>query len=480
MRTEGNRSKRKPVFRALALVIAVALLCTAVVTQYGSISRLAAVLAEEDPLSRIYSILQDEIDEPQTYDDYYQLASIAIGQGDYEEALGYLDECEKLADAADSAAMSDLALRKASLYMLTQDLAAALSSLEDALEYDPDSSQALLLQAQIGLTQGDYGAAASGLEAYLGLVPDDAAVRQDLAQVYEALGRYADAAACYEAIYAQYPQQDVYHLEALRCQLLAGEYEVAYDGFTAYIEANEQTEVSSETPTPSPEAQGTSSEGLLATAYFLRASCQMQLAQYAGAAADFEAAIAHGYAEDAVLEQLVTCSYVAEDYEAVLTYGGRLLALPDATPSLGPLYQQMGAAAVALERYEEAVGYLTLSIEHGPELIGSYYYRGVSLLSLERYEEAVEDFTRSIEQGYLTQFCYYNRGVCYVQLLDYDSALDDMEMTLTSGDEQTLKDAATNILWQLAQYYETLRLQETDAQEGQPTAGPTTVEQAGE
>ena len=26
---------------------------------------------------------------------------------------------------------------------------------------------------------------------------------------------------------------------------------------------------------------------------------------------------------------------------------------------------KMGAAAVALERYEEAVGYLTLSIEHG-------------------------------------------------------------------------------------------------------------------
>ena len=129
-------------------------------------------------------------------------------------------------------------------------------------------------------------------------------------------------------------------------------------------------------------------------------------------------------------------------------------------------------AAVALERYEEAVGYLTLSIEHGPELIGSYYYRGVSLLSLERYEEAVEDFTRSIEQGYLTQFCYYNRGVCYVQLLDYDSALDDMEMTLTSGDEQTLKDAATNILWQLAQYYETLRLQERTRRKGSPLRDP--------
>ena len=50
--------------------------------------------------------------------------------------------------------------------------------------------------------------------------------------------------------------------------------------------------------------------------------------------------------------------------------------------------------------------------------------------------------------------------MCYVNLLDYDSALDDMEMTLTSGDEQTLKDAATNILWQLAQYYESQRLLE--------------------
>ena len=32
--------------------------------------------------------------------------------------------------------------------------------------------------------------------------------------------------------------------------------------------------------------------------------------------------------------------------------------------------------------------------------------------------------------------------------------MSDMEMTLTSGDEQSLKDAATDILWQLAQYYE--------------------------
>lgn len=48
----------------------------------------------------------------------------------------------------------------------------------------------------------------------------------------------------------------------------------------------------------------------------------------------------------------------------------------------------------------------------------------------------------------------YNRGVCYIQLLEYERVLNDMEMTLTSGDEQSLQDAATDILWQLAQYYE--------------------------
>ena len=91
---------------------------------------------------------------------------------------------------------------------------------------------------------------------------------------------------------------------------------------------------------------------------------------------------------------------------------------------------------------------------------GVVFDGGGRLLALERQQEAIEDFTRSIEQGYLVQFCYYNRGVCHVQLLDYASALDDMEKTLTSGDEQSLKDAATNILWQLAQYYENQKLQQ--------------------
>ena len=107
-----------------------------------------------------------------------------------------------------------------------------------------------------------------------------------------------------------------------------------------------------------------------------------------------------------------------------------------------------------LERYEEAVKYLDEAEKLKLELIGNAYYRGVSLLALHRYEEAVKDFDTSIEQGFLTQFCYYNRGVCYVQLLEYEKAASDMEMTLTSGQDAGLIEAAQEIIRQIEEYNE--------------------------
>ena len=107
-----------------------------------------------------------------------------------------------------------------------------------------------------------------------------------------------------------------------------------------------------------------------------------------------------------------------------------------------------------LERYEEAVKYLDEAGKLGLELTGNAYYRGVSLLALHRYDEAAADFGTSIEQDFLTQFCYYNRGVCYVQLLDYDKAAQDMEMTLTSGQDAELIEAAREIIQQIEEYNE--------------------------
>ena len=105
-----------------------------------------------------------------------------------------------------------------------------------------------------------------------------------------------------------------------------------------------------------------------------------------------------------------------------------------------------------LERYEEAVKVLDEAERLGLAFTGNAYYRGVSLLALHRFEEAIADFGTSIEEDFLTQFCYYNRGVCYVQMHDYEKAAQDMEMTLTSGQDEGLMEAAREIILQIEEY----------------------------
>lgn len=443
-----SESNYRPWKRAVAGVLSVTILGT-VLFQSGAIHGYTSGLAEGgDPLSRIYTLLQEGIKDPESYDDYYQLASIAIGKGEYDTALEHLDRCMTLAAEDDDAAWADLWLKKASICMLKGDDDAALSALSGVLEHDPASTQALLLRAQLELDRAEYLEAAADLESYLKLSPGDTSTRSSLALVYERLERFEDAAACYDAIYALTPEDDSARLNALRSLFLAGNYEKALEGFDAYLA--EKTGAAPERE----ETAASAKDELLATASFLKAACLMQLARYEEASAAYADAIAMGYDEALCLEQMVTCQYAAEDYQGAIDSGERLLLLESKPVAEDALYQRMGVAAMSLEQYDKAVSYLTKSIECNAGLAGNHYYRGVSLLAQQKYQEAIEDFTLSIEEGFLTQYCYYNRGVCYVQLMDYESVLSDMEMTLTNGDEQSLRDAATDILWQLAQYYE--------------------------
>ncbi len=452
MNTE-NKGKKRLLLRTIAAILALVMVYSVVNSQGDLLPRIVRAFAEDDPLSRIYSLLQGQIEDPKTYDEYYELATIAIGKGEYDAALSHLDDCEKLADPNDAVQMADLMLKRASLYVLMREYASALPVLARALAFDPQSAQALLLRAQISLEQKEYAAAAHDLQAYLVISPSDNTIRSTLAQVYETLGQYKDASLCYELLRAGLPDDDSHRLNSLRCLFLAGDYEEALQGFDEYLVKYQETEEDSADGVAEQAPAEIAPDALAATAYFLRAACKMQLTRYGDAVADYARAIQFGYTESLCLEQMVTCAYASEDYGNAIKYGEMLLAV-DNTAALDALYQRMGAAAVSLERYEDAVRYLTSSVEANPDLTGSYYYRGVSLLSLGRAQEAADDFTASIDQGYLTQFCYYNRGVCYIQLLDYEKALDDMEKTLISGDEQSLKDAAKDILWQLAQYYE--------------------------
>lgn len=430
-----NKGTARKWVRCTAMLLVAVL---AVVWVFPSVVKIVNGTAEEnDPIARIYSMLTGTLENPETAEEYYELANIAIGQNSYFAALDYLATARTLVDAEDNVLMGEMWLKSATIYILQGDMENAKVCLNSALNVDPESVQAILLQAQLLIEEQDYLGAADELRKYVALAPDDVSTWQTLAQLYESMGEYELARAEYAAMYELYGDDDAYLLNALRCGLLSGNYEETLADFEAYLNDNPEAETE-----------------YRSVAMFLKAVCQMQMGSYADAAETFHRAIDEGYDAVTCYEQIIACDFESADYQALVLAGEEMLAA-ELTPSAeDSFYQKMGVALMQLERSEEAVEYLGKSMEINPELQGNHYYRGVCYLALDMMDEAIADFTASIEEDFMVQYCYYNRGVCYVQLVDYDSALDDFEMTLTSGDNQSLIDGAKDILWQLVEYYE--------------------------
>ncbi|MDI9505335.1 MAG: tetratricopeptide repeat protein [Clostridiales bacterium] len=396
-------------------------------------------LADMAELSRIYDLLSGTIEDPQTGPEYLELANIAIGRKEYKVALKHLEKARQLTDGEDAATLSELWLKSASVQALLGDSEQANSCLAEALALNPESTQALLLRAQLAITAESYEAAVEDLEVYLALAPEDGNTRLTLAQLYEGVGRYADAKDQYQrmADAAEEGGGDAHLLNALRCGFLNGDYEESITGFEAYLAGHPQAAADHRS-----------------VAQFLRAACLMQLSRWEEAVDGFRAAMDEGYDPASCMEQMMLCSFDAGNFENTIAFAQEMLDKELAPNSEDVFYQRRGIAMMQTARYEEAVESLTQSIERNANLAGSYYYRGVSLLSLEKYDEAIADFTASIESGFLPQYCYYNRGVCYIQKVEYDEALNDFEKTLTEGDDPDLIQGAKDILWQLAAYYE--------------------------
>ena len=435
-----NKGRFGKALRMAALSLAVVMVWQIV---SPSMLRVIGALAEEgSALSRIYGILSENTDEPTTAQDYYELANISIGQRAYDKALGELEEARKLADAADKGLLAELHLKSASVYVIMSQKDKAKQHLDEAIALDGKYAQARMLRAQLAIENGESAAAAEDLKVYVEVVPEDQTMRLTLAQLQESINDFAGAKLQYDALYEAQKDQ-AHRLNALRCQFLAGEYDKALASFEKFI-TNQKPD--------SPYRP---------IAAFLRAACLMQLQRFAEAAKGFAEAEKYGYDTATCYDQMIACYFESENYAKVVESGEKLIKLETTILSPAAFYQKMGASLVQLERYEEALEYLGKSMEISPELAGNAYYRGVALLALKRYEEAAADFGKSIEQGFLTQFCYYNRGVCYVQLLNYDGAIEDMGMTLSSGEDEALIEAAKNILWQLAAYYESVQVTET-------------------
>lgn len=422
--------------RLCALVLALVLIWQIVAP---SILELAEAASREETSQA----QQTEAPLPATAQGLYDLATEAIGQENYEEALTYLAQTrQRLADGEsteDRQLLAQAWLMEASIYILAGDLTAAREALNGSLQVDPTQGQALLLRAQLSIDGADYAAAIADVDGYLESNPTDTATRQTFAQLLEQAQQYDDAAEEYEILYQQDPSDESFWLNALRCLFLAGRYEEAIAGFDDYISRL-------------PEGETDPYGGI---ADFLRAACLLQLGDYPAAVAGFQKAAEAGYEEAACLEQVGLCQFESGDYEGVLTTGEIMFAIEDGQIAMPELaYQRIGIAAMYLEDYQNALDNMDKAETLSPGLEGNAYYRGVCLLALDRSQEAVQAFTDSIDQGYLTQFCYYNRGVCRVELEDYETALADMELALESEQDPELTAAAQELKEQLTAYLE--------------------------
>ena len=429
--TENNTEKsRWPVLlRALAMALAAVLVFSLIMpTVAGTLSSWSRQETADEEVQR------EEGQTRSPAEGFELLADLAIKEERYQDAAGYLERALELSEGLEADALSRLCLKTASVYVMCGNTDRAVQLLDRTLELDEASLEALLLKAQLALEAGDSRAAMEELERYVELAPEDLNTRLSLARLYESLNDYSAAMTEYELLYEKQSGDESHYLNALRCSFLAGNYEEALGKFDGYLERTGQD------------------SDYYPVALFLRAACVMQLGRLDEAEEGFRQAMDFGYDEGACMEQVMLCSFDRGDYQQAADYAVELLETEARlnTPEL--VYQRLGASMMMLERYEEAVKYLDEAKELGLELTGNAYYRGVSLLALHRYDEAAADFGTSIEQGFLTQFCYYNRGVCYVQLLDYEKAALDMEMTLTSGQDPELIEAAREILLQIEEY----------------------------
>jgi len=428
------------VFLAFAMVLSTALyLLTRIANPSGSVTisestadNAYQTLSDDSAylsastIERVGMLLKALGRQPETAEEFEEVASMYVGRGDYAEAAVLYEDSINATDASDTDTLATLELKLGSAYVLSGDMENSEASYLRALGYDDTLALANLLLAQIYYEEERYEEAAVQIDAYLQLVPNDTDNRTLLGNLYESMGQYDLALGEYLAAYQLTKSADDC-IDVARAALLSGDYEMGNRYLSIYLEDNEDPDGS---------------------VHYLRGASLMGQEDYASAQADILEAIELGYPDAAdCYVQLTLCTYMQGDYESTLLYGAQAEALWE-TPDAECL-QRMGLSEMQLGDYEAAVDYLRQSAEANPELTEDYYYIATGCLLIGDYEGARSAYGTAIENGYLLQECYYNRAICSLQLEDYESAAYDLLACLGEGDDETIITSAREILEQL-------------------------------
>ncbi len=377
-------------------------------------------------VERVRMLLSELGRQPQTAEEFEQVASMYVGRGDYAEAAVLYENSINATAESDTAALANRELKLGSAYVLSGDMGRAEVRYRQALDYDNTLALARLLLAQIYFEQQRYEESTAQIREYLRLVPNDTENRTLLGNLYESMQQYDRALDEYIAAY-RLTQSAADCMNVARAALLSGSFVLGNQYLSTYLANNEDPDGS---------------------IHYLRGASYMGQEDYAAAQADMLEAIALGYPDTAdCYVQLTLCTYMQGDYANTLAYGKQAEALWE-TPSAECL-QRMGLSQMQLGEYAAAVGYLRRSVETDPALTDNHYYIATGCLLTGDYQGARDAYGAAIESGYLLQECYYNRAICCLQLEDYEAARQDLLACLDAGEDEAILSSAHELLEQL-------------------------------
>lgn len=326
----------------------------------------------ENPITKaMMEVYQQELDaDPQNYEVYFRRANEYYNLSQYLRALSDINEAIKYTPDTETDLLFQEYTLRANIYIMTDKAEDALADLIRACQLDPTSLTALYLKANTELE----------------------------------LGKYAEAKNDFQKLQRNDPR----NLEAL-----FGLARIAVKENNLGL-ANEYVD------------QAVTFEPSNSTAYFQRANVKKMMGNNTGAVDDLIIAISIDKENTSALSRLVAMSN--EDYNAVIT--GLTSAMQQA-PAVGMFVYLRAIIAMSHYRYKAAIDdFHTIIDENLYNYHGIYGSLAECLFGLGKYQEALTEVNQAMSMTPENGQYYILRAKIRRAMGDYDRALESADAAL--------------------------------------------------
>lgn len=124
------------------------------------------------------------------------------------------------------------------------------------------------------------------------------------------------------------------------------------------------------------------------------------------------------------------------------------------TPYYYMPHYNLGVISFQMQRYEDAIQFLTTAIQLRPSIPSMFIQRGLAYMALRQFTEAVSDFSSAIELNYQRlDVPYFHRATAYFIMKIYDRAIADInEAIRLNPDKPVYYSARSAVYCELGDY----------------------------